>query len=254
MSKFGTVDTDVWKHIDFKSLDDDSKLMFLYLKTCDHQNMIGCFHLPILYMQADLSWTEKRVNQTLCKLFDKGFVMVDKALEMVLLTKHLRKHPLQNPNQAKGAEKLFNDIPKRFKYIKELAESLLTQETLSEPFANRLTTLCNSVSVSVTVSVTGDSDESEPPPAVFDSDSKFDEFWSQWPKRGDTKKTAKDKFKSKCKSESVFAEIMAGLSAQLPQFKAKENKFIPAASTWLNQERWKNEPEPQANKPKGERW
>lgn len=78
----------------------------------------------------------------------------------------------------------------------------------------------------------------------FDVKKHFDEFWSAWPKTGDTKKTAMDKFKVKCKNLEIFTSIMSGLSAQQPQFASRANNFIPAASTWLNQERWLNDPEP----------
>jgi len=79
---------------------------------------------------------------------------------------------------------------------------------------------------------------------AFCVDDCFDEFWGKWPKRGDTKKTAFDKYKTKCKSLEAHELIMQGLAAQLPQYAARENSYIPAASTWLNQERWNNEPEP----------
>ena len=242
--KFGTVDTGVWKHAEFKSLDDQSKLLFMYLKTCDHQNMIGCFYLPVMYICADLKWSEKKVNETLSKLFEKGFVMVDEPLEMVFLPKHLAKHPLQNPNQAKGAEKLFNEVSGKFKHIKELCESLLSQTTLSEPFRNRLTTLCNSITVSTTVTVTETITDKTPPTAVFDHEKHFNEFWTAWPKRGDTRKTANDKFKTHCKTSDDFTEIMQGLNNFIPFYRTQDNKFIPSASTWLNQKRWMDEPPP----------
>ena len=152
--KFGAVDCGLWRHREFKKLDDGSKLLFLYLKTCDHQNMIGCFHLPLGYMTVDLKWPESKLKQTLSKLFNKGFVSYCFDTEFVLLPKHLRKHPLQNTNQGKGAESLFNQVPSDFIYINDLCEILTSQKTIQEGFANRLKTLCNSVSVSVSVSVT----------------------------------------------------------------------------------------------------
>lgn len=83
-----------------------------------------------------------------------------------------------------------------------------------------------------------------PPTAEFDFEEYFNKFWSVWPKRGDTRKSALVKFKTKCKDLDTFNKIMSGLDSQLPQFESKQNNFIPSATTWLNQDRWKNDPEP----------
>lgn len=79
------------------------------------------------------------------------------------------------------------------------------------------------------------------PLADFDSVKHFDEFWKAWPKRGDNKKTTNAKFNIKCKTEEQFAKIMEGLNNHIPKYAATENKFIPSATTWLNQERWNDE-------------
>ena len=153
---FGTVDTAVWKHYVFKSLSDDAKLLFLYLKTCGHGNMIGCFHLPIMYICADLKWTDKKVKQTLTKLSDNGFVSVDLDVEFILLPKHLEKHPLQNDNQVTGARNLILDIPSSFSYLNEIIDIFNSQERVKEPLTNCQQRVTNSVSVSESVSVTKD--------------------------------------------------------------------------------------------------
>jgi len=256
-NKFGTVDTEIWHHPDFKELDDDAKLLFLYFKTCDHMNMIGCFYCPYGYIEEDTGWSKSKIQKTVSKLLPNGFVMVDEQLKYVFLPKHLDKLPFKNPNQGVGAQRLFESIPKRFIHINELATTLLRQEKISEQFRNSLETLKNSVSNTVTVTTTETVTETVTTPKGvdaqktaldgvegFDVQTTFDEFWLLWPKRGDSKKPAFDKFKSKCKSMTTFSKIMDGLKLQIPQFERKENKFIPAASTWLNQERWNNDPEP----------
>lgn len=237
--KYGSVDTGIWKHPDFKTLDADSKLMFLYLKTCDHQNLIGCFHLPILYIQADLTWTEERVRQTLSKLFEKGFVMVDERLEMVFLPKHLAKHPFQNPNQAKGAESVFNEIPKRFKYIKELAESILTQKSLSEPFANRLQTLCNSITVTTTVTVTPTDGSDEPTADADDLVQLFERFYSEYPKKRN-RGQAEKAFKKLSPDSNLVDQMISSLevSKGREDWQKENGKFIPYPATWINSQGW----------------
>lgn len=72
----------------------------------------------------------------------------------------------------------------------------------------------------------------------FDADAAFAEFWERYP-RGEGKKTAMAKFKTKCTSDVMFAEIMQGLANQIPL--CRDLKFFPHATTWLNGERWLDE-------------
>lgn len=70
----------------------------------------------------------------------------------------------------------------------------------------------------------------------------FDEFWSAYPRKVG-KGAARKKYALALK-KTTHDEIMFGLSQQRASMEAKETKFIPHASTWLNQERWDDEPEP----------
>lgn len=75
----------------------------------------------------------------------------------------------------------------------------------------------------------------------FDVTKSFEMFWNTY-----NKKVAKPKalsaFKAKCKDEKTFTEIMQGLNKQTKAYKWNEdNQYQPYASTWLNQERWKDE-------------
>ncbi len=75
----------------------------------------------------------------------------------------------------------------------------------------------------------------------FDVTKSFEMFWNTY-----NKKVAKPKalsaFKAKCKDEKTFTEIMQGLNKQAKAYKWNEdNQYQPYASTWLNQERWKDE-------------
>lgn len=121
MRDYGTIDSGVWKHPDFKALSGDAKLLFCYLRSCDHGNILGCFHLPMLYIGADLGWGSKRVISTFKELLPNRFAVYCEATEFVLLPKHITKLPFQNQNQAKGALKIFSDIPGRFCALCDIA-------------------------------------------------------------------------------------------------------------------------------------
>ena len=69
----------------------------------------------------------------------------------------------------------------------------------------------------------------------------FDEFWAIYPRK--VGKGAARKAYAKALKVARHDDIMWGLSQQIDGMKAKEKQFIPHASTWLNEERWDDEPE-----------
>lgn len=69
----------------------------------------------------------------------------------------------------------------------------------------------------------------------------FDRFWSAYPRK--IGKGAARKSYERALKKVSHEIIMHGLSQQLPDMQSKEKQFIPHASTWLNQERWEDEPE-----------
>jgi len=70
----------------------------------------------------------------------------------------------------------------------------------------------------------------------------FERWWSVWPKKGDTKRTAFDRWERLTDEEHCLARD--ALPKWLPYWATIENRLIPDASTWLNQARWENEPPP----------
>lgn len=73
-------------------------------------------------------------------------------------------------------------------------------------------------------------------------EDQFETFWRTYPRRIG-KGAARKSFEKALKLES-FDAIMAGLQRQLSYYASKEQQFIPHPTTWLNQERWSDEPQP----------
>jgi len=69
----------------------------------------------------------------------------------------------------------------------------------------------------------------------------FDEFWQAYPRK--VGKGAARKSYAKALRITDHDTIMGALSDQRLAMEAKEAKFIPHPSTWLNQERWEDEAE-----------
>lgn len=71
--------------------------------------------------------------------------------------------------------------------------------------------------------------------------ANFDAFWAAYPRK--VGKGAARKAYDKAVKRADPDEISAGLSRQLPTLSQKQTQYIPHASTWLNEERWTDEPE-----------
>jgi hypothetical protein len=78
-----------------------------------------------------------------------------------------------------------------------------------------------------------------PPARPAPTESDWEAFWDLYPKR--TAPAAARKALEKALRVATLEEILAGLKKQLPEWRTKDPQFIPHPSTWLNQERWKDE-------------
>jgi hypothetical protein len=74
-----------------------------------------------------------------------------------------------------------------------------------------------------------------------ESDTSFSEFWTHYPRK--IGKAAAAKAFAKAAKKHNTDDILFGLSQQIEAMKSKEQQFIPHAATWLNAERWTDEPE-----------
>ena len=82
-------------------------------------------------------------------------------------------------------------------------------------------------------------------------EDQFEAFWKMYPRRIG-KGTARKAF-DKALKLAPADEIIRGLAYQLPYYASKESQFIPHPSTWLNGERWADEPQMPEQKTAGRR-
>jgi len=142
MREYGSVHTRFWISSDVLQLSDKAKLLALYLLTGPHTNMLGCFRLPIGYVAEDLGWSNKTVSKGFSELLESGFATHDKASGWVLIHRFLDWNPIENPNQGKSIEKLFDQVSHNISIYNDLIDIVSqNSEYLTEPFQNRLETL-----------------------------------------------------------------------------------------------------------------
>ena len=57
MRNYGSVSSLIYRNEGYRNLSEKSRWMFIYLLTCNHGNMIGCFNLPADYTVSDLQFS-----------------------------------------------------------------------------------------------------------------------------------------------------------------------------------------------------
>ena len=167
---YGRIDVLLWTDLKFKCLSDDSKIIFLYMLTGPHKNILGFYFLPIPYGAYDLGWDVKRFDKGLHELLDKDLISYDFETSVVFIKNFLKYNPLENPNQVTGAIKAFNVLPPNSVTV-EIATCLKrSDKPLLKPLIERLEErLSKPVTVTVTATATATATETvEPKPNLYE--------------------------------------------------------------------------------------
>jgi len=106
--------------------DNDTKFLALYLLTSPHNNILGCYILPKLYICADLGWTPEALAKPFAKLIEDGFIKYDEDACLILLTNYLKHNPIDNGNRAEGAIKILEELPRSNLFL-ELKKIIVQQ-------------------------------------------------------------------------------------------------------------------------------
>lgn len=165
MRDYGKVYTAFWQSSDIREMSEDGRMLVLYLMTCPHGNMLGCFRLSEAYAAEDLQWEPERVRKGFAEVFAKGFAYRCERTFWVFIQHYLKWNPFENPNVATKAFKLLDSlrIPNLHKglLIKALREfgkhfeqeKLVPYETLLEPFENPFDTSSKTIAVAVALTI-----------------------------------------------------------------------------------------------------
>jgi len=270
--------------------DDDTKLLALYLLTCPHGNILGCFVLPKLYICADLRWTEERLRKPFAKLLEEGFLEYDENTSLILINNWLKHNPIENGNQAIAGVQMLKELPKSYvlesllrhiesenkPHMQVLLDALNSMKPFGEPSSKQLREPLpeqngKPVTVTVTETVTvedlytcaspsASASENEPPkkrkasPLSAIQEERFNTFWQAYPK----KRSKGDAIKAWAKlkpDEELFERIMQGLEKAKSSYDWQKDggQYIPYPATWLNATGWEDEytpPRPLAPPPR----
>lgn len=134
-----------WGDEKVSSWDDDTKMLALYLLTCEHRAAEGLFRLPLGYILTDIGWVSERLRNPFETLLRDGFMEYDNRCSVVFITNALAYQAPENPNQVKGAIARVEELPEtpllQRLYERSLDLCPTLAESLSKRFGKRFETL-----------------------------------------------------------------------------------------------------------------
>ncbi|MDQ8039617.1 MAG: hypothetical protein REH83_04345 [Rickettsiella sp.] len=119
-------------------LNNDEKLLLIYLISHPTTNRLGCFRLPSRYMAYDLKWPEEYAHNCFNKLIRFNYLVWDHFTEWTYLMDFLDWFPIKNSYQGKSIEHVFNEIPEDSIVFKLVVGHLLQIPYLDKVFRERL--------------------------------------------------------------------------------------------------------------------
>jgi hypothetical protein len=143
MRDYGKIYTAIWRSRKFRGLpSDDCRLLYLYLHTSPHTNMIGCFVLDEGYAMADLGWASKRYRDCIDTLSKAYLIGFDRDESVVRIVDFIKHDPFSNPKHAVAAVRMAEKLPdcqEKQRLIEDLARAkhvnpATLPDTLSIPY------------------------------------------------------------------------------------------------------------------------
>jgi hypothetical protein len=113
---------------------DDSKLLGLYILTCKHTNIFGCYYLPFGYIYDDLGWSAERLGKPFEELLVNGFIKYDQNARVIWAVEWFDHNTIDNPNQVIAALGQLKEMPKS-SLFSDVCDRL---EQLGKPFLQPL--------------------------------------------------------------------------------------------------------------------
>ncbi len=110
-SRYYRVSPRIWEHSRRHQWSADTERLALYLLTCAHRNIAGCYRLPRAYAQEDLRWGSEQFAAAFEPLCTEGFCEYDEDARVVLITQALAYDAPENPNQRKAAVRQLQELP-----------------------------------------------------------------------------------------------------------------------------------------------
>jgi len=173
-----------------------------------------------IFITENIPYTPKQLSI----IFHKPVEIVNAALTMFT---NLQMIEIDQHNIIKIKNWEKHQSVEGMERVRSLTKARVEKFRLNQKNSNVTVTQCNAIDL--------DSD-------IRLIDQWFEKFWKEYPKKV-AKEPATKSFKKVCKNKKIFFELMDGLKKykQSEQWVKDSGQFIPNPTTFLNQERWKDE-------------
>lgn len=236
------IHTKFWKDGKVRKLSKNARLLFIFILSCEEINIAGCFELLDDEIKLRTGLTNKELQNAKLELqkisrirFMDGWIYVINASKY----NNYRKSPK-------------NEIA----YQKEL--KLIPQEIQDSLMKDNIINSTTDTTMNNTIDSNHKSEIRNKKSKIKNKKNfskkrvikAFDMFWASYPRKVGKKKTKEiflkkfTKFNNINDAGNLFNEIMNGLKLQDKSKQWEETKYIPHPSTWLNQERWNDQLNP----------
>ena len=165
MREYGKIKTCIWGDDKFQQLSVDARLLFIYLQTSPHSNLIGCFRLPIGYVMADLGWAEAKAKASLTEALRYGLIKRCDKTGWTFIVNFIEHNHFESPNVAKTALKVVEQIPTELPFYSLFINALAEHgKWIPEGFAKAKLSLTVSLSEGIGEVLANPEPEPEPEP------------------------------------------------------------------------------------------
>ncbi len=144
MKTFGKIESRFWISDDIQSLSGDSKLLAVYLLTCEHSDLSGVYRLPMGYITADLGWTHTITSRSLDDLATIGFISRREGSDFICINKFFQYNEPTNQGQLEARIKHLEELPDNLPDLSLLLQSMADKASVykgSEGIVKRLDTI-----------------------------------------------------------------------------------------------------------------
>lgn len=233
MRDYGTVASQFWVRGTGKELrgDMEAQLVALYLMTSPHANMIGVFHLPVLYLAHETGLSIEGASDALDRLADKDFCTYEPDSEWICVHNFAAN---QIGEELKAGDKRIKGV---------------TNELSKIPAGPCLDAFTSRYQDPYHLEISPSEAPSKPLPSQKQKQNRtdteplpgFERFWASWPKH--ERKEAKGaclKAWTKAGAEGIAETVVADVERRKrgSGWTKNNGEFIPAPLVYLNQRKW----------------
>ena len=254
--EYARIKVGIWADPDFRRLSVDAQHLYFLLLTSPNLNLIGAADWrPNRIAAMAEGWTARKVRSAGAELEASRFIVVDEETEEVVIRSFVRHDGvLKGP---KTGTALANDFAALSSPTLMLAVSREVARAASEDpslkglvsvesvirFASDTQSDTQSTEYPASIPIPQPSALSQQNPALNHRRGDgyaFEAFWDLYPRKVSKGHAVKAWGAATKRTEPPV--IIEGLRRQLPALGKLESRFIPHPATWLNGERWADQP------------